>query len=82
MKNIKSFEQFKYEYMNPFKEPVVWKMVQGYIARARKWPDPDKAVLEHAKDMIAIDIMNLETQEEYEICGQLKKAFEYLDDIK
>ena len=82
MKNIKSFDQFKYEYMNPKEEPVVWKMVKGYIARARKWPVDDKGVIEHAKDMIAMDIMNLETQEEYEICGQLKKAFEYLDELR
>lgn len=78
MKNIKTF----YEFIMDKEEPIIWKMVKGYIARAKKWPDPEKGIIEHAKDMIAIDIMNLESQEEYELCGELKKAFEYLDELK
>lgn len=68
--------------MKPDESDIIFKMVQGYIARARKWPVNGKGVVEHAKDMIVEDIFNLEQQEEYEICGQLKKAFEYLEHIK
>jgi len=78
MKRIKTFEEF----MNPRQNDIIFKMVKTYIARARKWPDNELGVVEQAKDMIAVDIINLEKQEEYEICAQLKKAFEYLDELK
>ena len=53
--------------MNPRQNDIVHKMVKTYIARARKWPDNELGVLEQAKDMIAVDLINLEKQEEYEI---------------
>lgn len=84
MKRIKSYTEFINRDMNTNEEEetIIWKLVKGYISNASKWPADGKSIREHAKDMIAEDILSFEKEEEYEICARLKKAFEHIENLK
>jgi|TARA_B110000902_G_C13968207_1_gene460146 hypothetical protein len=63
-------------------EKRIWKIANNYVAIAEDYPDVNPDIIEGAKNMIAEDILMFEKQEEYEVCGRLKKAFEYLEQFK
>ena len=63
-------------------EDKVLRIVEEYLAMAEDFPEVHADIIEGAKNMIAEDILMFEKQEEYEVCGRLKKAFEYLEQFK
>tara|TARA_R110002153_G_scaffold21472_1_gene71601 strand:- start:91 stop:336 length:246 start_codon:yes stop_codon:yes gene_type:complete len=63
-------------------EKRIWKIANNYVAIAEDYPDVNPDIIEGAKNMIAEDMLMFEKQEEYEVCGRLKKAFEYLEQFK
>ena len=63
-------------------EKRIWKIANNYVAIAEDYPDVNPDIIEGAKNMIAEYILMFEKQEEYEVCGRLKKAFEYLEQFK
>jgi len=84
LKRIKTYTEFITDHMNTNEEEstIIWKLVKGYISNASKWPVDGKSIREHAKDMIAEDILSFEKEEEYEVCARLKKAFEQIENLK
>lgn len=63
-------------------ENNIWKIIEGYLAIAEDYPEIHPDHVEGALDMIAEDIVIFERYEEYEKCARLKKAFEYLEQLK
>ena len=63
-------------------EDRIWKLVDEYLGMAEDWPDIHSNIIEGAKNMLAEDIVTFERLEEYEICAELKKAFEKIEQLK
>lgn len=61
---------------------TTWRIVRRYLATAEDWTEMNPNIIEGAQDLIAEDMIKFESQEEYELCARLKKAFEYLDQLK
>ena len=63
-------------------EDKIWNLVEDYLAMAEDFPEIHPDNIEGAKNMLAEDIVIFERQENYEVCAQLKKAFEKLEQFK
>ena len=71
-----------FKYMEPKNEERIWRVAARYVAIAEDYAEVNPNIIEGAKNLLAEDILMFEQQEEYEVCLQLKKAFEYLDQVK
>lgn len=63
-------------------EDTTWNVVRRYLATAEDWTEMNPNIIEGAQDLIAEDMIKFESQEEYELCARLKKAFEQLEQLK
>ena len=61
---------------------TTWRIVRRYLATAEDWTEMNPDIIEGAQDLIAEDMIKFESQEEYELCARLKKAFEQLEQLK
>tara|TARA_R110000751_G_scaffold7330_1_gene30155 strand:+ start:445 stop:681 length:237 start_codon:yes stop_codon:yes gene_type:complete len=61
---------------------TTWRIVRRYLATAEDWTEMNPNIIEGAQDLIAEDMIKFESQEEYELCARLKKAFEQLEQLK
>ena len=62
---------------------TTWRIVRRYLATAEDWTEMNPNIIEGAQDYDCRRYdLNSKSQEEYELCARLKKAFEQLEQLK